>query len=132
MTPVQAAERLNQCLRDFMESPKRNVNLYADSHEINARVYVRKGLHRINEQVGTFLDLANICIFPERTGTFSKFLPMAEATAKEFNMDGVYVECIMNEHLRRYLARVGYEIAGPGGSEIISMVKFKEQIHESN
>jgi hypothetical protein len=92
------------------------------------RVYVRKGRHMCGKKMKLTLDIANVTVFEEGKGTFSRFI----AKAHELNpWDATYVECVQNERLASWLFRNGWSVVEQGGiPESFYLLKKPEQEYE--
>lgn len=77
--------------------------------EKHISVYVRRGVHYINEELKKCFDIANIEVDEDYQGKgiFTKFLGRVEQAAKERNLV-VYIENILEPRLVGFFERRGY------------------------
>ena len=105
----------------------------------DAEVYVRVSRRFINDSNLTFFDLANFCrpirvgnLYrespkPKSTGFMGRLLAMAGSKVEEMKLDGIYVECILNEWLPEWFERQGFEYHEAAGGVSPSMYRIKKE-----
>lgn len=115
-------------LEGFLASPMRAAWI---REEGDLAVYVRRG-HRpaAGGGIGVWLDLANMEVDEELRGrgAFGRFLERAEKAALAAELEGVWVENVINERLRGFLERRGYGICGPDREFAPSFSKSAEAL----
>lgn len=103
-------------LNDFVQSKHRSQEIY----DCGLKSYVRAQHKVIKGKVYYVLCLANVVNLRRRTnetinnnykstGKFRKLIELLLTKAKEYNYDGVYVECVVNEFLPQKLIEYGFE-----------------------
>lgn len=88
-------------LKDFIENDKRNEWL----SDGLMNVYVRKGYHFIEGKTKICLDIANVVVYKQKQGTWTKFLWEAHKINPWYC---TFVECVNNKHLVKWLLKNGF------------------------
>lgn len=100
-------------LDDFLQSTLRNSHI-ADANYV---AYVRKSQRLIEGQTLKMFDLSSVTV-PIKCQGQGRFKALLTKLKLLKSFDGIFVECIQNEHLLRYLEREGFKIAP--GSDLVS------------
>lgn len=74
-------------------------------------VYIRRGQHYLNGEMGFCLDIVNVSAHHPGDGAFKKFLDQVEAEVQNSDCcDFVFVECILQPRLVPFLMSRGYQM----------------------
>lgn len=94
------------------------------------KVYVRRGLHYINGEGRSTLDIANVAVDEEYQGRgiFTEFL---EEAHKMNPWDATYVECVHNPALAAFLLKRFWLPMGMEGAESFYMVKKEMGVNDT-
>lgn len=88
-------------LKIFLNSKDRNTWIRTNI----LQVYVRKGIHLINNNLVTTLDIANIEVKDKNKGIGTKFINIAHLS---HNFKATFIESILNERFYQYLQKNGW------------------------
>ena len=102
-------------LSEFLADEKLR-NAWID--ELNMKVYVRRSMRMIGDEVYKCLDIGSVEVDEDKTGKgiFTKFLARFEQEAKKIGRV-IFIESILNPRLYQYLLKNGYKTA-PRSSDI--------------
>lgn len=104
MAAIKTLERYEAHLREFFEAckeePENRLKTFRDRR---TEVYMRCSWNRIEDEVYLCLDIARVEVWPQRKGTFSRMLQIAQDLCP---WNAVRVESVGNPHLARYLRRL--------------------------
>src|SRR4051812_13764670 len=114
--PVVMSEQLEVQLRKlFINTSHRSDWLEDDI----LQVYIRKTYRVIKGQHVWTIDIANVTILPQHQGKgyFGALIQKIEQLIRELRPDiqGIYIENVLFEWLRRHLVKIGFEPVASSG-----------------